>query len=79
MARTPIIAGNWKMNTLRDEALALREALRERLDAIAGVEKIVCPPFVYLHDVRARRSRVDASRSARRTSTGRRRARSPAR
>ena len=24
--RTPLIAGNWKMNTLRDEALALAMA-----------------------------------------------------
>jgi triosephosphate isomerase (TIM) len=53
MPRTPIIAGNWKMNTLRDEALALVRALRDQVDAVAGVEKIVCPPFVFLHDVRA--------------------------
>jgi triosephosphate isomerase len=52
MPRTPIIAGNWKMNTLRDEALTLVRALRERVDGITGVEKIVCPPFVFLHDVR---------------------------
>lgn len=53
MARTPLIAGNWKMNTLRDEALALVRALRERVDGVRGVEKLVCPPFVYLHEVRA--------------------------
>ena len=52
MARTPMIAGNWKMNTLREEALALARALRERADGIAGVEKVVCPPFVFLHDVK---------------------------
>lgn len=52
MARMPMIAGNWKMNTLREEALALARALRERADGIAGVEKIVCPPFVFLHDVK---------------------------
>lgn len=52
MARTPMIAGNWKMNTLRQEALSLARALRERADGIAGVEKIVCPPFVFLHDVK---------------------------
>jgi triosephosphate isomerase len=52
MSRTPIIAGNWKMNTLRDDALALVQALRERVDGIQGVEKIICPPFVFLHDVR---------------------------
>jgi triosephosphate isomerase (TIM) len=52
MPRTPIIAGNWKMNTLRADALALVRGLRERADGIAGAEKIVCPPFVFLHDVK---------------------------
>jgi triosephosphate isomerase len=52
MARTPMIAGNWKMNTLREEALALVRAVRQRADGIAGVEKVVCPPFVFLHDVK---------------------------
>jgi len=52
MARTPMIAGNWKMNTLREEALTLVRALREQAGGIAGVEKIVCPPFVFLHDVK---------------------------
>ncbi|MEX0749985.1 MAG: triose-phosphate isomerase [Dehalococcoidia bacterium] len=51
MARTPIITGNWKMNTLRSEAIALARGIVERCDAMAGVEKIVCPPYVYLHDV----------------------------
>ena len=53
MARTPIIAGNWKMNTLRADAIALASAIREQCDGIGGVEKIVCPPFVFLHDVAA--------------------------
>jgi triosephosphate isomerase len=53
MARTPLIAGNWKMNTLRGEALDLVRGLRARVDGVAGVEKLVCPPFVFLHDVRA--------------------------
>jgi len=51
MARVPILAGNWKMNTNRDSAVALAAALRDRCHGIEGVEKIVCPPFVYLHDV----------------------------
>ncbi len=53
MARTPIIAGNWKMNTLRADAVALATGIRERSDSIGGVEKIICPPFVFLHDVAA--------------------------
>ncbi len=53
MTRIPIVAGNWKMNTTRSEAIELARAIRERSDAVAGVEKIVCPPFGVLHDVRA--------------------------
>jgi triosephosphate isomerase len=52
MTRIPIVAGNWKMNTLRADAVALVRALREQADGIAGVEKILCPPSVYLRDVR---------------------------
>ncbi len=51
MPRTPIVAGNWKMNTLRAEAVALARSVRERADSVTGVEKILCPPFVFLHDV----------------------------
>jgi triosephosphate isomerase len=47
------MAGNWKMNTLRDEAIALARGIRERCDGVAGVEKVVCPPFVFLYDVGA--------------------------
>jgi len=49
MARTPIVAGNWKMNTLSASARELLEAIRAgNPDGVLGVEKIVCPPFVYL-------------------------------
>lgn len=46
--RLPVIAGNWKMNTTVEEAVALAGQLRAGLDEIAGVETIVCPPFVSL-------------------------------
>jgi triosephosphate isomerase len=46
--RTPIIAGNWKMNTTVAEAVSLVVAMKDRLDAIRGVEKVLCPPFVSL-------------------------------
>ena len=52
MARTPMMAGNWKMNTNRAEAVALAAAIKERSDSVSAVEKVVCPPFVYLLDVR---------------------------
>ncbi|MBI1884855.1 MAG: triose-phosphate isomerase [Chloroflexi bacterium] len=46
--RTPLIAGNWKAHTRADTARALCRALRELIDGVDGVEKVVCPPFVYL-------------------------------
>jgi len=46
--RTPVIAGNWKMNTTLAEATALVKQMKDRLDTIKGVEKILCPPFISL-------------------------------
>ncbi len=46
--RTPVIAGNWKMNTDVVSGLDLAREILERSDGITGVEKIVCPPFVAL-------------------------------
>jgi len=52
MARTQIVAGNWKMNTTLESAKALAEGIKAHgLDSITTVEKILCPPFVYLHTV----------------------------
>jgi triosephosphate isomerase len=48
--RTPIVGGNWKMNTTRAEALALLVALRADLDGLAGVEVVVFPPAPWLGD-----------------------------
>ena len=50
--RLPLIAGNWKMNTTVTEAVALVNEMRGGLDEVAGIEKIVCPPFVSLQAVR---------------------------
>ena len=50
--RIPFIAGNWKMNTTVSEAAELVKEMRQGLDAIAGVEKAVCPPFISLEAVR---------------------------
>ncbi|HLC23542.1 MAG TPA: triose-phosphate isomerase [Dehalococcoidia bacterium] len=50
--RTPLIAGNWKMNTTLVDAVALVKEMRQRLDSIGGVEKVVCPPFISLAAVR---------------------------
>jgi triosephosphate isomerase len=47
---TPLIAGNWKMNTTLPEALDL--AARVAVGAPAEVEVVVCPPFPWLLPVR---------------------------
>ena len=46
--RLPIIAGNWKMNTTLDEAMALVKEMKDMLESIEGVEKVLCPPFISL-------------------------------
>jgi len=46
--RMPIVAGNWKMYTTARAAAELCRLLRERIDGLAAVEKVVCPPFVFL-------------------------------
>jgi triosephosphate isomerase len=53
-ARTPLVAGNWKMNTTVPEAVALVDAMLNELPFIAGVEKVLCPPFISLDAVRSR-------------------------
>jgi triosephosphate isomerase (TIM) len=47
-ARTPVFAGNWKMNTTVDEGTTLCRELRERLDGELRAEIILCPPFTHL-------------------------------
>ena len=46
--RTPIVAANWKMHTTVRTAAELCQALRETIDAVKGVEKVICPPFPFL-------------------------------
>ena len=49
MARTPIVAGNWKMNTTAASARDLVDGIKAGgLDALTAVEKVLCPPFPYL-------------------------------
>ena len=50
--RKPLIAGNWKMNTNLNEATSLVRAMLSELGKIAGVEKVLCPPFISLAVVR---------------------------
>jgi len=46
--RTPMIAGNWKMNATLAEASALVKELIEGLERMTGVETVLCPPFLSL-------------------------------
>jgi triosephosphate isomerase len=46
--RIPLIAGNWKMNTTVSEAIELVNKMRQELDQIGNVDKVICPPFVSL-------------------------------
>ena len=50
--RTPMIAGNWKMNTTVSEAIVLVRRMYSELNAIASVDKVICPPFVSLAAVK---------------------------
>lgn len=47
----PIVAGNWKMNKTVAEARELVSKLLAPLMDVAGVEKVLCPPFTSLFAV----------------------------
>jgi triosephosphate isomerase len=51
MARTPFVAGNWKMNTSKTTAVELAKAAAQGAPASA-VQVGVAPPFVYLEAVK---------------------------
>jgi triosephosphate isomerase len=46
MVRRKLVAGNWKMNGLRSDGLALARVLQERLSSAGavGFDMLVCPP-----------------------------------
>jgi triosephosphate isomerase len=49
--RRSFIAGNWKMNLNREQAVALAKALVERSGDFGHLDLAVCPPSVYLDAV----------------------------
>jgi len=49
--RTPIIAGNWKLNKTSREAIVLVEELKRDVADLEGVDIVVCPPFTALESV----------------------------
>ncbi len=48
-ARTPLIAGNWKMHKTEREAEEYIQALLPLLSGAEGVQVAICPPFTDLH------------------------------
>jgi triosephosphate isomerase len=58
-ARTPLIAGNWKMHKTESQAEAYIQALLPRLSAVDGVDVAICVPFTDL------RAMVDSARGSR--------------
>jgi triosephosphate isomerase (TIM) len=58
-ARTPLIAGNWKMNKTVAEAEELIQALLPRVSTADGVDVAICPPFTALTPM------IDSTRGSR--------------
>ncbi|MFP3928594.1 MAG: triose-phosphate isomerase [Desulfobacteraceae bacterium] len=50
--RTPMMAGNWKMNLSLAEAISLAGAVAGEAKDMDGLEVLVAPPFTSLHAVR---------------------------
>lgn len=49
--RKIIIAGNWKMNKIKSEAIAFAQGLKNKVNKFEKVEIVVCPNFVDLATV----------------------------
>ena len=58
-ARTPLIAGNWKMYKTEEQAEDYIQALLPRVSALDGVDVAICVPFTDL------RAMVDSARGSR--------------
>ncbi|HRA66440.1 MAG TPA: triose-phosphate isomerase [Caldilinea sp.] len=44
--RKPMMAGNWKMNKTINEAVTLARAIREQVNDVNSVDRVLCPPFI---------------------------------
>ncbi|HUB72504.1 MAG TPA: triose-phosphate isomerase [Solirubrobacteraceae bacterium] len=60
-ARTPLVAGNWKMHKTQEQAEELIQGLLPRVSALDGVDLAICVPFTDLQAMvdSARGSRVE--------------------
>lgn len=50
--RTPLMAGNWKMNTVLDEAVELAKAVADATKISKGVDVAICVPYPFLGPVK---------------------------
>lgn len=50
--RRPILAGNWKMNLTIAQATEFVRGVRRGLNAIKGVDRVLCPPFTALAPIK---------------------------
>lgn len=53
MARTPLVAANWKMHKTIAEAVAFVEDFSPLVRDVSGVEIVICPPYIALDAMRA--------------------------
>ncbi|MEI6478194.1 MAG: triose-phosphate isomerase [bacterium] len=49
--RTPLIAGNWKMNTTLADAHTLANGVRTQAEHIEHIDIVLCPPAVWLSEL----------------------------
>jgi len=49
--RTPVIAGNWKMNKSVAEAVCMVTALKDAVADVTGVQLVICPTFLAVKSV----------------------------
>ncbi|MEO9255676.1 MAG: triose-phosphate isomerase [Tepidiformaceae bacterium] len=49
--RKPFVAGNWKMNTTRDEAVGLARGIVDGAGNALNCDIAICPPFPHLGDI----------------------------
>jgi triosephosphate isomerase len=49
--RTPLIAGNWKMNKTEGEAITLVRRLMQGIRSFSNREVLVCPPYTSLSQI----------------------------
>lgn len=53
LKRTPLIAGNWKMNKgTASEATALIGDVLDKVEGVSGVDVVVCPPATVLYTLK---------------------------